>query len=181
MSVWVLIAWALLALILLVLLTAATRPAEFRVERALHIESPPEQVHGFIHDFHRWTAWSPWEKIDPSMQRHYSGEPAGKGAVYAWSGNGKAGAGRMEITNSTPERITIRIEFFKPFAACNSVEFSLVPQDGGTRVAWVMFGPSPFISRLMGLVFNMDQMIGRDFEAGLANLRSAVAQARATS
>jgi len=180
MSLFVLIGWALLALILLVLLTAATRPNHFRVERSLDINAPAERVHACIHDFHRWTAWSPWEKIDPSMQRSYSGEPAGKGAVYAWNGNGKAGAGRMEITDSSPERIAIRIEFFKPFAACNTVEFALVPQESGTRVSWAMFGPSPFISRLMGLVFNLDKMIGRDFEAGLANLRGTVTQGPAT-
>ena len=125
-----------------------------------------------VSDFHQWATWSPWEKIDPTMQRTYSGNASGLGAVYSWSGNGKAGAGRMEIKTCTPERITIRIDFFKPFAASNTVEFTFAAQGDETQVVWAMFGPSPYISKLMGLVFNFDKMIGRDFEAGLANLQS---------
>lgn len=179
MSIGVLIAWALLALILLVLLTAATRPDRFRVERALAMPVPVGHLRSQLEDFHAWAAWSPWEHIDPQMQRTYSGAASGTGAVYAWSGSGRAGAGRMEITDSTAERITIRIDFSKPFKASNTVEFTLQPEAGGTRVTWAMFGPSPFVSRLMGLFFNLDRMIGRDFEAGLSKLRQVVTAAAA--
>ena len=178
MSITALILWALLALLLLVLLTAATRPDHFRVERVLLMSAPAATVHAAINDFRAWAAWSPWEKIDPTMQRTYSGEVSGKGAVYAWSGNGKAGAGRMEILESVPERITIRIDFFKPFAASNTVEFTLAAEGNGTRVSWAMYGPSPYISKLMGLAFNLDKMIGRDFEAGLANMRAVTESQR---
>lgn len=178
MSTTALILWALLALLLLVLLTAATRPDSFRVERVLQLGAPAATVHAAINDFRSWAAWSPWEKIDPTMQRTYSGEASGKGAVYAWSGNGKAGAGRMEILQSAPECITIRIDFFKPFAASNTVEFTLTAEGNGTRVCWAMFGPSPYISKLMGLVFNLDKMIGKDFEAGLQNMRAVTQSQR---
>lgn len=178
MSTTALILWALLALVLLILLTAATRPDHFRVERVLQVSAPAATVHAAINDFRAWAAWSPWEKIDPTMQRTYSGEASGKGAVYAWSGNGKAGAGRMEILESAPASITIRIDFFKPFAASNTVEFTLTAESDGTRVSWAMYGPSPYISKLMGLVFNLDKMIGRDFEAGLANMRAVTESQR---
>jgi hypothetical protein len=112
------------------------------------------------------------------MQRTYSGAPSGAGAIYAWTGAGKAGAGRMEIRAAEAARVLIQIDFFKPFSAHNTVEFSWVAQGTGTYITWAMYGPSPFVSKLMGLVFNMDKMIGRDFERGLANMQ-AVLQAKA--
>lgn len=174
MSITVLVLWALFALVLLLLVTAAMRPDHFRVERSLQVAAPPERVLALLLDFHRWALWSPWENIDPTMQRSFSGEPSGVGAVYAWSGNGKAGAGRMEIRDAQPGLVLIQIDFSKPFVAHNTVEFTLVGQGEGTQLCWAMYGPSPFVSKLMGLVVNMDRMIGRDFEKGLANLQAAL-------
>jgi hypothetical protein len=108
------------------------------------------------------------------MQRSYSGSPSGKGAVYAWSGNGKAGAGRMELVDIAADRVLIQMDFLKPFKAHNTVEFMLHNQGEATLVVWAMYGPSPFISKLMGLVINMDKLVGRDFEKGLANLQAAL-------
>ena len=113
------------------------------------------------------------EKLDPGMKRTFSGASAGKGAVYAWDGSGKAGAGRMEITEAqSPARVVIKLDFIKPFEGHNTAEFTLRADGAMTHVAWAMYGPAPFISKLMGIFFNMDKMIGGDFEAGLNNLRS---------
>jgi hypothetical protein len=142
------------------------------VERSLAVRATGADVLAQLQDFRRWTAWSPWEAIDPSMQRSYSGEASGTGAVYAWTGSGKAGAGRMEIQEVSANRVLIRIDFFKPFSAHNTVEFTLAPQADSTQLTWAMYGPSPFVSKLMGLVFNMDKLVGRDFEKGLANLQA---------
>ena len=174
MSLTALVLWALLALVLLVLLSAATRPKTFRVERSLVVQAAAENVLELLQDFHRWVEWSPWESLDPTMQRSYSGAASGPGAVYDWRSTGKAGAGRMEILQVAPGRLHLRLDFSKPFVAHNSVEFSLTAQGAATQVTWAMFGPSPFVSRLMGLVFNLDRMIGRDFEKGLANLRAVL-------
>ena len=179
MNTIALIFWAVLAAVVLVLVLAALRPDSFRIERSALLLAPPAQVAGLITDFRQWVQWSPWEKIDATMQRSYSGADSGVGAVYAWTGNGKAGAGRMEITDANAHRIVIRIDFFKPFAASNTVEFTLQARDDGTHLIWAMFGPSPFVSKLMGLVFNIDKMVGKDFEAGLANLQGAVRGATA--
>jgi hypothetical protein len=181
MSLTALILWALLALVVLVLVTAATRPDSFRVVRSRALPASAEQVLAQLHDFHHWAAWSPWEAIDPSMQRSYSGAASGPGAVYAWTGNGKAGAGRMEILEASSSRVLIRIDFFKPFAAHNTVEFLLAPQAGSTQLTWAMYGPSPFVSKLMGLVLNMDRLIGKDFEKGLVNLQSVLAGGNQTA
>ena len=177
----------LIALIVLVvaivalLAWASSRPDTFRIERSIRIAAPMLQVAEQIDDFHQWGKWSPWEHIDPSMQRTYSGADAGVGAVYDWAGTGKAGAGRMEITgmDAGPAKavITIKLDFFKPFRQTNTAEFTMTPTDAGTDLAWAMFGPSPFMSKLMGVFMNFDKMVGKDFEAGLVSLKNNAEQA----
>ncbi|MCJ1885048.1 SRPBCC family protein [Pseudomonas sp. LA21] len=167
---WIAVVVVLAVIVVLVL--AASRPDSFRVERTARIQAPPERVFAFIEDFHRWPQWSPFEKLDPDMQRSFSGADKGRGAVYAWAGNSKAGEGRMEIIESTPaSRVTIALDFFKPFKASNTAEFTLLPRDGGTDVTWAMYGPTPFVAKIMHLFFSMDSMVGKDFEAGLATLK----------
>jgi uncharacterized protein YndB with AHSA1/START domain len=159
--------------IAIVLLFAAAKPDAFRVERATTIAAPPERIFPLINDFRNWRSWSPWEKLDPAMTRTLSGAESGKGAVYAWKSNGKAGQGRMEIAQaSPPSKIAIDLDFLKPFKAHNVAEFRLEPQGGLTKVTWAMDGKSPFVSKIMQTIINMDRMIGKDFEAGLANLKA---------
>ena len=157
-----------------VLVAAAMRPGEFAVQRSVGIQALPEKIFPMIDDFRHWPAWSPWEKLDPTMKRTLSGAASGVGAVYAWDGSGKVGAGRMEIKDVVvPSKIGIQLDFIKPFEGHNITEFTLVPSGQSTEVTWRMHGPAPFVSKLMGLFFNMDTMIGKDFEAGLANLKAA--------
>src|ERR1700730_7881009 len=160
-------------LIAAILVYAATMPDDFRVQRTTSIKASPEKIFALINDLHRWDSWSPWEKMDPAMQRTFSGATAGKGAVYAWQGNSKVGEGRMEIADtSPPSRVTIKLDFVKPIEGHNIAEFTLVPQGDSTNVTWVMDGPSPYIAKLMGVFISMDKMIGKDFETGLANLKT---------
>lgn len=143
-------------LVAAILIYAATRPDAFRIERSTSIKAPPEKVFALINDFHQWEAWSPWEKIDPEIKRTYSGALSGKGAVYAWSGNKDIGQGRMEIIeSSSPASVVLKLDFITPFEAHNTVEFTLVAQGNSTTVTQAMYGPSPFISKLMGLFFSM--------------------------
>ena len=156
-----------------VLIFAATKPDTFSVERSATIKAPPEKIFAVLNDFHRWTEWSPWEKLDPAMKRTLGGPASGQGATYAWEGNSKAGAGRMEITDSVPARkVGIKLDFIKPFEGHNIAEFTLTPQGDATQVNWLMHGPAPFISKLMQVFISMDKMIGQDFEEGLANLKA---------
>jgi hypothetical protein len=162
------------ALIVLFLAYAATRPNSFRVERSADMKAAPEKVFPLINDFHNWPLWSPWEKLDPAMTRTHSGEPAGKGAAYAWKGNKAVGEGRMEILESSaPARVLIQLDFIAPFAARNTAEFTLSPAGGGTHVTWAMYGPANFMTKVMGVFCNMDKMVGKDFEAGLAAMAAA--------
>ena len=155
------------------LIYAATKPDEFRVQRSIAIKAPPERIFALIQDLHGWAAWSPYEKKDPAMKRTFSGAQSGKGAIYEWDGNGQVGAGRMEILQASPQQIVIKLDFLKPFEGHNFAEFTLLPRaDSMTSVTWSMYGPSPFVAKIMGTIFNMDKMIGSDFEAGLQSLKA---------
>jgi uncharacterized protein YndB with AHSA1/START domain len=167
------IAIIIAVLIVAVLIYAATRPDTFRVERSLSIKAPPEKIFPYISDFHQWQAWSPWEKIDPAAKATYSGTDNGVGAVYEWNGNNEVGQGRMEIIESSPTtKVVLKIDFIKPFEGHNTVEFTLVPQGDTTTVTQEMYGPSPYLSKLMCLFFSMDKMVGSRYEEGLANLKA---------
>jgi hypothetical protein len=169
------IAVVLAIAIAIVLILASTKPATFSIQRSAVIEAPAETIFPLINNFRQWTKWSPWEQRDPALKRSYSGADSGKGAVYAWEGNKNVGSGRMEILDaSTPSKITIKLDFLKPFEAHNTAEFAFVPERdaAATNVIWVMRGPSSFMSKVMQVFMDFDKMIGKDFESGLANLKT---------
>lgn len=172
------------ALIVLVALAAivAAQPARFRVSRSTTIDAPPEVVFAHVNNLRKWEAWNPFGKADPKLERRYEGPAEGAGSEYSWSGDRSVGAGKMTITQIVPaQRIDIRLEFLKPFAAVNQVEFAFDPvgEDANqTRVSWTMNGSKVFITKAIGLVVSMDKMIGGSFEQGLADLK-AVAESEA--
>ncbi|MCU6479943.1 SRPBCC family protein [Arthrobacter sp. A2-55] len=151
--------------------------SSFNVTRSALIQAPAEAIYPFVESFREWVKWSPWETIDPSMTRTYDGPVKGVGAKYAWKGNGKAGAGTMEITDaSEPASIAIRLEFTKPMKALNPITFTFAPEGSGTRVTWAMDGESKGLNKVFMLFMNMDKLVGGDFEKGLAKLATVVAQ-----
>jgi uncharacterized protein YndB with AHSA1/START domain len=151
---------------------AATKPDSFTVRRAIAIKAPPEKILALITDLRGWTTWSPYEAKDPAMKRTHSGAPSGKGAIYAWDGNSKVGSGRMEIVDTTPDKVVIKLDFLKPFEGHNTAAFTLAPQGDATTVTWSMYGPARYITKVMSTLFDLDKMIGNDFEVGLANLKA---------
>jgi hypothetical protein len=164
---------ALIILVVFVLILAALKPDSFSISRSVNIKALPEKIAPLINDFHNMQTWSAWEKIDPAMKRTYSGAASGVGAKYAWEGNKKIGSGSMEITESSPTKIAMKLNFTAPMVAHNMVEFTLTPNGDNTTVKQVMSGPSPFISKLISLVFSMDKMVGAKFEEGLASLKAS--------
>ena len=174
---------ALLVLVAVLLVVIMTRPNTFHVERTAVVHAPADVVFARLEDFHKWPAWSPWEKLDPAMQRTFSGADKGVGAVYAWKGNDKVGEGRMTILDAAPpSKLGLRLEFLKPFQSTSRTTFDLAPGDGGTQVRWAMDGPQNFMSKAMCLVMDMDKQVGGDFEKGLAALDAvASADARAAA
>ena len=169
----ILISLAVIVVVFVVIV--ALQPSEFRVARSATMSAPPAAVFAQVNDFHKWEAWNPWGKIDPAMKQSYEGAPAGNGAIYTWAGNKDAGEGRMTITESRPsDLIRVKLEFFKPFAATNTAEFSFKPEGNHTVVTWAMFGENNFMAKAIHLFMNMDKMIGGQFETGLASMKSIV-------
>ncbi|MEO8588283.1 MAG: SRPBCC family protein [Flavobacteriales bacterium] len=160
------------ALIVLVLVIAATKPNTVRYERSIAINASPDRILPHISDFHKWMAWSPWEKMDPGMKREYSGAPSGPGAKYVWNSTGRAGEGTMEVLEASPSAVKIDLRFVRPFKNDCVATFHFEPQGNATNVRWTMDGPNLFIGKVMGVFMNMDKMVGKDFETGLANLKA---------
>ena len=173
MLLWIIL--IVLALIALVLVYGLLQPASFAVSREADFNASPAMVFAQINDFHKWSAWSPWEKMDPDLKRSYSGAASGIGAKYAWVGNKKVGEGSMEITHSeSAKSMQLDLHFLKPFQADNVTEFTLTPRGKQTNLKWEMRGAKPFMMRVLGAFFNMDKIVGSDFEKGLTNLRGVV-------
>jgi hypothetical protein len=173
MLIKILIAIAVILIVFVVVV--ALRPAEFHVARSATIPAPPAVVFAQVNDLHKWEAWSPWAKLDPAMKQTYEGPPAGDGAIYRWDGNNQVGAGSTTITESRPtDLIRMKLEFLRPFACTNAVEFTFKPEGNQTAVTWSMDGKNNFMAKAVGLVMNMDKMVGGQFEQGLAQLKSVV-------
>ena len=163
------------AVILLFVIVVALQPSDFRITRTAKMAAPPAAPFAQVNDFHNWEAWSPWAKLDPEAKETFDGASSGVGAKFAWAGNSDVGEGRMTITESRPhELILINLEFIKPFAATNTTEFTFKPEGDETLVTWSMSGKNNFMGRAFCLFMNMDQMVGADFEKGLAAMKSIV-------
>ena len=160
-----------------ILILAAMKPDTFVVQRSTLINASAEKIYPLINDYKNWASWSPYEKIDPAMKRAFSGTPSGKGSVYEWTGNKNIGSGRMEILDTSPSRIDIKLDFLAPFEAHNVAEFTMKPKGGATNVTWAMRGPVPYKFKIMDVVMNMDKMVGSQFAEGLANMK-AVAESK---
>lgn len=171
---------SLAALVVILALVVATRPAGYRVSRSLAMAAPPAVAYAQVADFHAWDKWSPWAKLDPAMKTTFGGQTGAVGSTYFWNGNDKVGEGRMTISAAAPaQRLEIKLEFMRPFASVNASDFTFAPEGGGTKVTWTMDGDKGgFVGKAFGLVMDFDKMIGADFEKGLAQLK-AVSEAEA--
>lgn len=146
--------------------------ATFTLSRSTRIDADPARVHALIDDFKQWRQWSPWEEVDPNLERSYSGPERGVGSRYEWSGNNKAGQGTMEIVESDPSKVVVDLRFLKPFKARNDTRFDLAQTGTGTDVTWTMTGDRNPVMQLIGKLF-FDKQIGKDFDKGLARLKTA--------
>ena len=174
LKVFAVIGAVLVAGIAVVLILAAMKPDQFRISRTAAINAPPEKIFPLINDFKAWPAWSPYETKDPAMKRTYSASSAGKGATYAWDGDSNVGAGNMLITDApAPSKVALDLNMTRPMIAHNKVELTLMPAGNATTVTWSMHGETPYWAKIFHVFFNMDKMVGGDFESGLAKLKAA--------
>lgn len=164
---------ALPALIVIFLIVVALQPADYKVARSTSIAAAPDAVFAHINDLHKFQAWSPWAKVDPNCQYTFEGPPTGAGSAFAWTGNSAVGAGKMTIVESRPhELVRAHLDFFKPFAGVGEAEYTVKREGAQTVATWTMTGKKIFITKAIGLFVSMDKMLGPQFEAGLANLKS---------
>jgi hypothetical protein len=173
MNTGLIVVIAVAALVAVPLLLASRKPDVFRVQRSLRIAAPPDRIFPWLQDFQRWQQWSPYEVKDPAMRRTHSGAASGPGAIYEWNGNKNVGSGRMEILQAAvPSRLLIDLQFITPFRNHCTATFTLAGDGNATTVTWEMQGPALFMSKLMQVFMDMDRMVGRDFEVGLASLEA---------
>jgi len=172
---WARILLSVVAVIGVLLVVVALQPPVMTVTRSATFAAPPAEVFAQVNDFHNWEAWSPWAKLDPAAKNTFEGPSSGNGAMFSWDGNDQVGAGRMTISESRPdELIHIKLHFIRPFEGTDDVEFKFQPEGDQTRVTWTMTGQKNFICKAMGLVMDMDKMLGGEFEKGLANMQRVV-------
>ncbi|WP_020472603.1 SRPBCC family protein [Zavarzinella formosa] len=172
---WKKILLGLLVVIGIFAVVVAMQPSDYQVTRSATMAAPPSEVFAQVNDFHKWEAWSPWAKLDPSIKMTFEGPAEGAGAIYKWTGNDKVGEGMMKINESKPaEQILIKLDFIKPFESSCDTDFTFKPEGSQTVVTWTMSGKNNFIGKAMCLFMNMDKMVGGDFEKGLANMKAVV-------
>ena len=163
------------AIVAIFAIVVALQPADFAVSRSAAMAAPSAAPFAQVNDFHKWEAWSPWEKLDPAMKKTFEGPASGTGAIYSWAGNDQVGEGRMTILESRPgELVRIKLEFLKPFAATNQADFAFKGDGAQTAVTWTMSGKKNFIQKAFCLFMDMDKMVGGDFEKGLAQMKAVV-------
>ena len=161
------------AVIVIFVIVAATRPADFRVERSATLAAPPAALFEQVNDHHKFTVWNPFMKLDPKVKNTYSGPDAGVGAVCSWEGNSDIGAGSCTIIESKPgELVRQRMDWKKPMEGTSTVDFTFKPEGSQTVVTWHMYGPQNYVGKVMCLFMNMDKMVGGGFEKGLADLKT---------
>lgn len=165
----------IVGLIVIMLLAAALRPADFQITRSQSMTAAPGAVFALVNDFHKWELWSPWAKLDPQMKETFEGPATGPGAIHTWNGNNKVGEGRATITEARPDQsIRLTLQFIRPFKATNDVEFTFQPAGNQTNVTWTMTGKHNFMGKVFSMIMNMDKLVGTDFEKGLSAMKAAV-------
>lgn len=144
------------------------------VERSTVIKASPEEVFSVVNDLTRFNEWSPWAKLDPKAKYTIDGAPSGMGAKMSWTSHDEnVGNGSQSIIESTPFKlIKTRLVFDGDNEAIAT--FTFEPVDGGTKVVWAFesdLGMNP-VTRYFGLM--VDSFVGKDYELGLANLKTLV-------
>ncbi len=159
------------------LLYAATKPNSCQFARSIRILAPPERIFPLIDDLRAMNAWNPFVKADPNIDLVYSGPASGVGAANDFSGNGKVGAGRVEIVELVaPTKVVMALRMDRPMKCRNRIEFTITPESGAeaawSDVTWAMSGAQPFIGKLMSIFIDTEKMVSGAFETGLAELKA---------
>ncbi|UQD56887.1 SRPBCC family protein [Flavobacterium sp. K5-23] len=168
------ILFALLGLIALALIVALFMPKEYAVEREISINQPKDSVFTYIKYLKNQDNFSIWAKTDPEMKKTFSGVDGTVGAISSWdSKNENVGVGEQEIKKIIEgERIDFELRFKSPFESTASAYMTTETiSTNETKVKWGFNGDMNYPMNLMLPFMGMDEMIGKDLEIGLANLK----------
>lgn len=160
------------AVVALFLIYVALQPSDYVISREVEIRASPEEIFPFINDQRELDRWMPWAKLDPQIQMNFSGPESGVGSKASWTSSGDMGVGSSTIVESIPnEKTRFALEFQKPFEMTQTAEISIQPSDDASIVRWSAEGKNNFIGRLMCVFMNMDEVVGKNFEKGLSELK----------
>jgi uncharacterized protein YndB with AHSA1/START domain len=170
---WLLAIVVLLAAVLLI--GGWLLSPKFSVTRSVLVNAPPARAYALVVDPREWKKWSVWNRRDPAMQITYSGPSAGVGAAWAWKSRSE-GDGRMVFAAADPDRRVAYELYFPDFGTTSGGELRFEPEGNATRVSWTMNGDMGSNPLFRWFALFADRMVGKDFDAGLANLKTLAEQ-----
>lgn len=159
-----------------VIMTLAA-PTDYRVEREVTINKPRAEVFSYMKMLKNQNEWGPWAKKDPAMKQEFRGTDGSAGFISVWkSDKPDVGEGEQEIKKITEgERIDTELRFKTPFES-KSDAYMITESVGEnqTKVKWGFSGSTPRPFNAMMLFFDMDELVGKDFEEGLKTLKATL-------
>jgi hypothetical protein len=161
--------------IALLLITALFLKKEYAVVREISINKPKAEVFEYIKYLKNQDEYSVWAKMDPNMKKEYRGTDGTVGFVSAWeSKEDNVGKGEQELKQIVEgERIDMELRFIEPFEVNdNAYMITESLNENETKVTWGFNGKMDYPMNLMLLFMNMDEMLGKDLETGLQNLKA---------
>ena len=163
----------LLTMVAIILIGGLFADKKYHYQKSIEIAAPQETVWNNVSTLKAMTKWMPWMRMDPNMKTTFTGRDGTVGAQYTWSGNDKVGKGSMRINKvQAPKIIGQDLVFSGPWDSKAYTDIILDPIATGTKVTWTMDSEMPypfnFVSKLF---FSMDDMMDKDFGAGLNNLK----------
>ncbi len=164
-------------LMAILLVVALFIPKDYKLERTIVIQAPKDSVFNYIKHLKNQNEYSVWNKMDPKIKNKYTGIDGTIGFVSSWESEVKnVGTGSQTITKIVEgESMISKLKFEKPFKAENNTEISAIALDkSNTKVTWAFSGSYRYPMNIMKLVFNLEKMIGKDFEDGLKNMKAII-------
>ena len=168
--------YILIGIILVLIILGFVAPKDYEVSRSIVIDKDLKEVFQFVKLIKNQDQWSPWKKKDPNMIQSFIGTDGEVGFVAKWKGNKAVGEGEQEIiTIVENEYIDAQLRFYKPWKS-ESIGHILVDRVDETQtiVTWGFSGINKFPMSIFMLFMNMDKMMGKDFEEGLAKLKKVL-------
>jgi len=163
----------LLIVIGIIIVLSLLAPKDYEISRSIVIDKPVSAVFNYLKYIKNQDHWSPWKNKDLNMKQEYVGTDGELGFIAKWEGNSEVGIGEQEITGIVEnKKIEIELRFFKPWKSISNSVTAV--EDLGkmqTKVIWGFSGKNKFPTNIFMLLFNIEKSVGKDFEAGLSNLK----------